>query len=187
MTVKTFSQWLEAFDIFGFEKELFAEPKNVYDEKPVKGFSYQRLMDNLVKYPIGSKQPKVKHINEICWGEGPGALRLRIGTGLNCQFERMNVDLQGINRWITKKVYQIPQQGYGGHEDAIAQEAISLLKIINEGITILGFIDWLSEPNNSIELTSEVNFVSWECSKCKRTNNGGNKKCVQCGKKRSEI
>jgi hypothetical protein len=132
MAVKTFTQWLETHDIFGFDKELYAEPKNVYDEKPVKRFSLQKMMENLSRHSIGSRQPIIQQVNEVRWGEGPGSLRVWIGTGLNVMFERMGVDLQGTNRWITKKVYQIPQSGYGGHEDVVANEALEVLQQINE-------------------------------------------------------
>jgi hypothetical protein len=126
-----FKQWVEVHDVFGFEKELYAEPKSEKGEKPIKEFSLTRLTNSLGQYPLGVKQPDIKFINEIWWGQGPGAMRVWVGTGLNVMIERMNVDLQGMNRWGCKRVYQIPQGGCGGNEESVAQEVMEIIQQID--------------------------------------------------------
>jgi len=126
-----FKTWCETKDVFGFEKELYADPKPERSEKPVKEFSLIRLMTSLVQYPLSTKNPKIKFINEIHWGQGPGAIRVWLGTGLNVMIERMNTDLQGIDRWGCKKNYQIPQEGSGGTEEGVSQEIMEIIKQID--------------------------------------------------------
>jgi hypothetical protein len=127
-----FKQWCEVHDVFGFEKELYADPKPEQEEKPVKEFSLTLLTNSLGKYPIGVKQPCIKFINEVQWGTGPGAIRVWVGSKLSLIIERMNVDLQGMNRWGCKKVYQIPQSGFGENEESVAQEVMELITQIDK-------------------------------------------------------
>jgi hypothetical protein len=127
----TFKYWIESKDIFGFERELYADPKPEKLEKPVKEFSLARLVTSLGQYHIGTKEPNIRFVNEVQWGEHPGAIRVRIGNKLNVMVERLNVDLQGINRWGCKRFYQIPQEGYGGNEEAVSQEIINVLKEVD--------------------------------------------------------
>jgi hypothetical protein len=127
----TFKNWVEVHDVFGFEKELYAEPKPEKSEKPIKEFSLTRLTNSLGSYHLGVKEPEIKFINEVWWGQGPGSVRVWIGTGLNVMIERMNVDLQGMNRWGCKRVYQIPQESGGGNEESIAQEIMEVIKQID--------------------------------------------------------
>ena len=127
----TFKFWIEAKDIFGFERELYADPKPEKLEKPVKEFSLAQLITSLGKYQLGVKEPNIKFINEIQWGEYPGAVRVRIGNKFNIMVERLNVDLQGNYRWGCKRFYQIPQEGFGGNENAVSQEIMEVLKQVD--------------------------------------------------------
>jgi hypothetical protein len=83
-------------------------------------------------HKLGFKDPTVKFMNEIHWGTGPGSIRVLFGTGLNIMLEKQTTDLIGTPRWITKKVYQLDQSGYGGHEDAIAHELLEQLEKIDQ-------------------------------------------------------
>lgn len=135
MKYKTgFHYWLvkEGKDIFGFEKPQRLEKKNKDDEKPINQFNVEKLMDYLSLHEIGAKGPQVRFSNEMHWGNGHGALRIWLGTGLNIMIERQGIDLNGTPRWVTKRVYQIDPSGYGGYEDAIAEELLEQLEKIDE-------------------------------------------------------
>lgn len=129
-----FKDWLlqEGKDIFGFEKDRAVKKKDERDEKPVNGINLEQISDYLSMHEIGVKRPRIRFVNEVHWGKGPGALRVWFGTGLNVMIERQGVDLNGTPRWYTKKIYQLDQTGYGGFEDAIAYEIIEQLEKIDE-------------------------------------------------------
>jgi len=132
MTHTGFQKWCEVRDVFGFEKELYAEPKDNNDALPIKRLRLGHLTDDLLRYKLGTKTPQSPFVGHVEWGRGPGAIKVWIGTGLNVMFERLAIDLQGQNRWACKRVYQIPQEGYGGHEDAIAQEIMEVAAEIDK-------------------------------------------------------
>lgn len=135
MKYKTgFQFWLlkEGKDIFGFEKNLELEKKNPEDEKPIIQFNVEEMMGILAMHSLGAKQPYIRFSNEIHWGKGHGAMRLWMGTGLNIMIERQGIDLNGTPRWICKRLYQIDPSGYGGYEDAVAEELLEQLNKIDE-------------------------------------------------------
>ena len=118
--------------MYGFDKELKPRYTKKEESKPVKTFNIEKLLEYLGMHKLGYKEPNIKFVNEIHWGVGPGAIRLWIGTGLNIMLEKQTVDLTGIARWITKKVFQVDQAGYGGYEDAVANELLNELEKIDE-------------------------------------------------------
>lgn len=134
MSYRPFKEWLiaEKHDIFGFEKKIMPEPPKPADENPVHQVDIEQMMEMLAKHKIAEKRPFVKFVNEVHWGTGTGALRVWLGTGLNMMIDRKIVDLEGQERWITKRIFQINQTGYGGHEDAIVQEVLNQLEWIDE-------------------------------------------------------
>lgn len=135
MSYTRFQDWLVKegkVDIFGFDKEIKVEKKDPKDDKPVKQINIESMMNYLARFPLGVKQPNIKFMNEIHWGEGPGSIRIWVGTGLNVMIERKGLDLQGVPRWITKKVFQLDQTGYGGFEEAIGEDLIKVLKEVDQ-------------------------------------------------------
>lgn len=135
MKYKTgFQYWLikENKDIFGFEKYQKLEKKKPEDEKPINRFNVERMMDSLSLHEVGAKSPYVRFSNEMHWGKGHGAMRVWLGTGLNIMIDRQGIDLTGTPRWITKRIYQIDPSGYGGYEEAVAQELMDEIKKIDE-------------------------------------------------------
>jgi len=130
----SFKNWLlkEFRDVFGFDQDIKPQYNKKKDDKPVKQINIEKLLEYLEMHRLGHKEPCIKFVNELHWGEGPGAVRIWIGTGLNIMLEKQTVDLTGIPRWITKKVYQVDQTGYGGYEDAVAHELLEALEKIDE-------------------------------------------------------
>ena len=161
----TFKFWIETRDVFGFEKELYADPKPEKTEKPIKEFSLACLITSLGQYPLGVKQPDIKFINEIHWGEEPGAIRVRIGNKLCVMIERRNIDFQGTNRWGCKRFYQIPQTGEGGNEESFAQEIMEVLKAVDfepldsANHEYTGLEELAASMSNMLKKTSNSLFV----------------------------
>ena len=87
MAYKSFTHWLtENTDIFGFETE--GSPTD-YDplppklrDLPVDTFDIEELTRNLARHDLGVKKPIIKFVGEVCWGDGPGAVRVATGSRL---------------------------------------------------------------------------------------------------------
>jgi hypothetical protein len=137
MAYKSFTHWLtENTDIFGFEAE--GDPSD-YDplppklrDLPVDSFDIDELTRNLACYDLGVKKPTIKFVGEVRWGDGPGSMRVAIGSRLNLLIEKKGTDLEGNDIWYTHKVYQINRAGYGGYETHVLQDLLSELKRIDE-------------------------------------------------------
>lgn len=119
-----FKKFVENTDIFGFGKKevMPSSEDNIEAIQPIKRFDVELMMEFLSHKSIGSYKPFSVFTNEIRWGHSPGAVRLEVDTGYTFFIKKLVTDIQGNTRWIAKKAFQLNRQGYGGHEDAIAQE-----------------------------------------------------------------
>jgi hypothetical protein len=118
-----FKKFFEATDIFGFE------PKRVVDSntennlnKPVNQFNVELMMDLLSQKKIGVFEPHMPFLHEIRWGYQPGAIKLEVDTGYTFYIKKLGMDKNGDPRWVTKRMFQLNRQGFGGMEDSVAQE-----------------------------------------------------------------
>lgn len=119
-----FKTWFEATDIFGFE-----DPRPSEDAgesmlaRPIQQFNTQLMMDFLANKRVGMQNSRNPFVNEMQWGTEPGSsVKLEVDTGYTFYIKKLVTDLQGEQRWITKKMFQLNRQGYGGHEDSVAGE-----------------------------------------------------------------
>lgn len=122
----SFQKWLiqEKADIFGFERELRPQKKNIQDSQPINSFDIEKIIQFLASHNIGQLQPEIVYVNEVHWSQGPEAVRVLINNWLNVQIERRVTDLCGEYKWVTKKVYQLNHNQYGGMEDAVSHEIL---------------------------------------------------------------
>jgi hypothetical protein len=127
-TDMTFKTWLEGWEMFGFEKK--PDPSNVQrePENPIDQFDIEALHDFLVERNVGQLRAKSKYVNEVVWGEQPGAIRYWIGPGYLTFVDRLGTDLEGNRLWYTKQLFQINRGGYGGYERIVAQEMFERLE-----------------------------------------------------------
>lgn len=119
----SFKKWFEATDIFGFDaKRATTERDDNMLSRPIKKFDLELMMELLGRKTIGLYESHAPFISEIHWGYAPGAMRLDVDTGMTFYIKRLGMDREGGKRWITKRMFQLNRQGYGGMEDAVAQE-----------------------------------------------------------------
>ena len=128
-----FCEFLDAIDLFGItrhrpEDELAEDP---LDNKPVKGFNLEAMMDILTNKKLGAYEPHQNFINEIQWSGRHGAIKLEVDTGLTFYIKRLGFDLKGNTRWITKKMYQLNRRGFGGFEETVAEEIFDEIRDVN--------------------------------------------------------
>lgn len=129
-----FRTWLsEGKDIFGFEPDRSHEERD--DSmlgRPINQFDIELMMDLLSRKHLGVQEAYVPFVNEIRWGDRPGAVKLYVDPGLTFYVQRLGADKEGQPRWVTKRMFQLNRQGYGGLEDAVAQEVFNHVQKISE-------------------------------------------------------
>lgn len=134
--MQDFNEWMD--DIFGFEKEqreqekaLLAKKPN--QEKPIKAFNLQEMMDNLYRLSeYAVKPPFQRFFSEMQWGTEAGALRTIITPKYHVVIERLSNDLRGDPIWICKKIYSINYDDFAGKEDLVASEVYEALQMLEK-------------------------------------------------------
>lgn len=129
-----FKTWFEGTDIFGFD--ALRDDQNQQSEeflgKPIRQFDLELMMELLSRKSVGIEHPHQKFMNEIQWGNQPGAVKLEVDTGFTFYIKKLGKDMQGNPRWATKRMFQLNRSGYGGLEDVVAQEVHpQILRIYN--------------------------------------------------------
>lgn len=132
---RRFKHFFEATDIFGFHRQVNKDEihPDDQDEKPMRCFNTELMMDFLTKKSVGIYEPVVKFMNEVQWGDQPGAVKLEIDPGYTFYIKKWGVDKKGENRWVTKKMFQLNRTGYGGYEDTVAAEIHDNIINVYEG------------------------------------------------------
>lgn len=115
-------------DIFGFDRRKDAEqPDESLHTAPIDQFDVELMMDFLKGKKIGTQYGEVSFPNVIQWGGQPGSVKLEVDPGYRFSVKKLGVDKTGNPRWVTKKMFQLNRQGYGGFEDSVAQEVYEQL------------------------------------------------------------
>lgn len=158
--MSSFKKFLENRDIFGFDKEPIQDDK--FDEfmnKPIKQFNVELMMEFLCNKTLAGITPHMNFVNEIRWGNQPGSIKLEVDTGYTFYIKKLGMDKQGNPRWVTKRMFQLNRQGYGGLEDKVSQEIFEhISKYYQENI------DAPIEDYNDLE-----NLANYIYNKAKRT------------------
>jgi len=100
-------------------------------DQPVKMTEVKTITDTLKEHQIGDKLSYSPFIDEVRWGVGAGALRCGVQPDMHLQLDRLGIDLQGEPVWITKRLYLLSREGYGGHESVVVEEVLDELDEIN--------------------------------------------------------
>lgn len=121
-----FKLWIETderWKSFGFmdDESESQPPPNPRDELPLKRVDSEYLMGLVGGLHLDSFAPRQPFENELHWGEGPGALRMKLLPNQGVAIERMFHDLEGSPSWQGKRFYQINRKGVGGEEQQIAE------------------------------------------------------------------
>ena len=127
-----FKQFIENKDIFGFDRKITQQQERIYDNTPIKRFNIEEMMGYLEGCKLPGKNPHIHQVDEIRWGDKVGAVRVKIGTTLQVEVDKLCSDLQGSPSWVTKKFYQINRAGYGTYEKNVAEEIFSEVEKIDK-------------------------------------------------------
>lgn len=135
-----FNNWLKSInffenDIFGFDREKNEEsPSDSLLNNPIDQFDVELMLDFLTEKRVADMKGKIMFPNVIQWGNQPGSVKLEVDPGYRFNIKKLGVDKQGNPRWVTKKMFQLNRQGYGGYEDSVAQEVFEQIKKAGEGM-----------------------------------------------------
>lgn len=117
-----FKKYLEAIDIFGFDKDRTEiDTHDPFLTDPINQFDTELMMNFLSKKSLNTISA-VGDVSKVQWGNEPGAIKVEVDPGFTFYIKRLNNDKAGNPRWVTKKMFQLNRNGYGGYEDSVAQE-----------------------------------------------------------------
>jgi hypothetical protein len=117
-----FKLWLESQrDIFGFDDGPPATVSPPADDRPVRRFNINSMMEDLASRQMGTHAGFQKFPNEVQWGTEAGAIKIEIGMQHTAYLERLVHDREGSPVWLTKRVYMINTDGYMDHPGAVAE------------------------------------------------------------------
>lgn len=129
----SFKKFFEAVDIFGFDRK---EPESAEEvgmlSEPIHQFDVELMMDLLSKKRLGILESITDFPNVMQWGSQPGAIKLEVDTGYRFSIKKLGIDKVGNPRWVTKKMFQLNRNGYGGYEDSVAQEVFESLEDVSK-------------------------------------------------------
>ena len=132
----------EGAEIFGYEHESAAErvqkrsPNTEYQDEnfplPLVRFDSAYMTDQVAQHSLGEKRPFKRFFDQVQWGVGPGAVRLRLGTKFDIIIERQYPDLRGQLTWITKRIFNINRENFSGKEKTVAEELLDELQLVDQ-------------------------------------------------------
>ncbi len=128
--MNSFSTFLEhdaVRKMFGFPEP---KPPLALDPEggPIKMFGREKLMSELAHYRVGPTTG-VKLLGEVRWGEGSGAVRVRLSPNYLVMVERLTDDLNGNSVWVCKRTAKVKVGEFSGEEPTVA---VDIAKQVSE-------------------------------------------------------
>jgi hypothetical protein len=129
-----FREWIRSSlffegDLFGFEHEKRDEaPDDSSLHRPIDQFDVELMMEFLKKKTVVTHTGDLIFPNVMQWGSSPGAVKLEVDPGYRVSIKKLGVDKAGNPRWVTKRMFQLNRQGFGGYEDSVAQEVFEYVE-----------------------------------------------------------
>lgn len=130
----SFNHWLslKEWANFGFDQlGAIKNRKGLVPEGdlPLQPLKLEYITDRLKNFAVGFTEADVSFINEITWGQEPGAVKLIFSPlgGLRATIKRKCHDLCGESRWICKKIIEI-RHIYDEHPDKLVHNITNVIK-----------------------------------------------------------
>jgi len=128
----TFKKFWEIAN-FGFNSDHAKDEPEDTEIEPIRRFDLELMMNYLLRKKVGLHEANYSgFMNEITWGENLGAIKVEVDTGLTVYIKKLNHDVSGNKRWITKQMYQINRLGMHGFEDMVANEIYDNVQRVNK-------------------------------------------------------
>lgn len=116
----------EAKNIFGFRAPQIKPPEGDVsnDASPIQQFAIEKMLRALSQNNVQGGKGKFRFTNDVTWGTGTGAIRVKVTPNMGVIIERQTDDRDGGVFWVCRRVYRIKVQEYAGHEETVAGEII---------------------------------------------------------------
>lgn len=115
-------------DVFGFDdiaarKEEEQKQKPQDEDKPIRAFNVQWMMDVLARKKLGGRVKATEaFLDHVTWGEREGAVRVRLTPNIEVQLERRITDKEGATVWVLKRLFKPKLEEFAGKEEIVANE-----------------------------------------------------------------
>jgi len=107
-SMRGFRGWVmgEGRDIFGFHKEREEAAPSEPQDEPIIGISTDVVVEYMMSRPIRGNKPVCLFSNEIQWGEGTGAVKMKLSPlgSFKVFIRKMMPNLEGIQTWVCKRI-----------------------------------------------------------------------------------
>lgn len=156
MAYRTFKKWLlsEYKDIFGFESGRHAA--TFHQKKKYTGaidpIDSSIVLGELAKHSLGVKKPIWEWNDMIKWGSESGAIKIDVSPlgSYKIIVRKLIPDLEGVNRWVCKKIVPFDENEHNQDELNIALKLYEDLQKIDQEL--------LDAPNHEYKLLERLTF-----------------------------
>jgi len=129
-----FKRWLvrEGRDIFGFDKSRSkAVAPSEPQDKPIIPINSDFVVEYIMSHDIRGLKPNLQFSNQIQWGEGTGAIRMKLSPlgSFKIFIRKLQPDLQGCPTWVCKKIvaYEEIVRSNSVFDEKIADEMVGMI------------------------------------------------------------
>lgn len=126
MRIPSFRVWLEDLQL----REPF-QPGPQAPEMPFDNFDMEDFTEYLARKELRGSRPAYPFINEVQWGGGPGAIRVRVNTKWHVLIERQVAGMDGVNRWVLRNLFRVNTAEYRRREEVAADAVFEAVQEID--------------------------------------------------------
>jgi len=148
VSMKGFRDWAicEGRDIFGFRKERQKELPSEPQDKPIVGINSDMVVEYMMSRPIRGMEPSMQFSNQVQWGEGTGAVRMKLSPigSFKVFVRKLQPNLEGVQTWTCKRIvaYEEILHSTRTFDERIAGEMTPPIRSTKDWRVCLG--DWLA-------------------------------------------
>ena len=160
-----FKSWMEMAD-YGFDSDSTLKPtggpQSIEGDGLFKKIDGSLIIDELTRFPaVGTYEAIQKFHDLVEWGEGPGALQIKITPlgSMKVVVRRLTKDLIGEDAWICKKVYPLKDNIHLEKEIQIAHKVYENINEISQTM--------VDSANNICENFDKLAWKIWSVAKRK--------------------
>lgn len=129
-----FRNWVigEGRDIFGFRREREEKLPTDPQDEPIIGIKADMVVEYMMSRAIRGVSPIMRFSNEIQWGEGTGAVRMKLAPlgAFKVIIRSLQPDLEGVQRWTCRRIvaYQEILHSTKSFDERIASEMMDVIE-----------------------------------------------------------
>lgn len=107
-SMRGFRHWVmrEGRDIFGFRRDREQSAPEEPQDEPIIGISSDVVVEYMMSRPIRGFKPVALFSNEIQWGEGTGAVKMKLSPmgSFKVMIRKLQPNLEGVQTWVCKRI-----------------------------------------------------------------------------------